>query len=395
MPGIHRLTKKDLERAKQGQRLGDGGGLFLHVRDKGAMYWSIQTTIKALTGRGKRVELGLGRYPDVDLKHARELALAARQQARDGIDPRDERRRLLYQSPTFAVLCDLAFEARKAELKGDGVAGRWMSPLVTHVLPTLGRTPVENIHQNDIVNVLKPIWHTKASTAQKALGRISIVMKHAAAMDLAVDLQATDKARALLGKSRHVPQNIPSMPWQEVPNFYQNLGDDTSVELAFRLMILTGVRTDSVRFAHVDQIVGNVWTIPAEHMKGQVGKTSDFRVPLSRASLDVVALATARNGFLFPSTRKDQLSNMAFSTFMKRAGYEARPHGFRASLRTWLAEATTAPHEVAETVLAHSSGSKVVDAYRRTDFLEQRAALMERWAEHLTGGTGEALMLVG
>ena len=392
MGGIHRLNKKEIDRAKAGQRLGDGGGLFMHVRDGGAKYWSIQTTIKAHVGRGKRVELGLGRYPDVGLEAARALALEARQQARKGIDPRDERR--LAQRTTFADVCELAFEARKAELKGDGTAGRWMSPLVTHVLPKLGNRPVDAIHQNDLVDVLKPLWHTKASTAQKAIGRIAIVLKHAAAMDLPVDLQATDKARALLGKSRHVAQNIPSMPWQEVPTFYQSLGD-TSVELALRLLILTGARSDSVLFAHTSQIEENVWTVPAEHMKGQVGKTNDFRVPLSSAAVEVIKQASPRSGYLFPGPRKDQLSNMALSTYMKRAGLQARPHGFRASLRTWLAEATAAPHEVAETMLAHSSGSKVVDAYRRTDYLEQRAALLERWAGHIKGGAGEAVKLVG
>ncbi|ABD57139.1 CP4-like integrase (plasmid) [Jannaschia sp. CCS1] len=64
---------------------------------------------------------------------------------------------------------------------------------------------------------------------------------------------------------------------------------------------------------------------------------------------------------------------------------EARPHGFRTSLRTWLAEETSAPHEVAETVLAHAADSKIVRTYRRTDFLDQRRPLMEKWAEHCTG----------
>lgn len=64
---------------------------------------------------------------------------------------------------------------------------------------------------------------------------------------------------------------------------------------------------------------------------------------------------------------------------------EARPHGFRTSLRVWLAEATEAPHEVAEMMLTHATGSDVVKAYRRTDFLEQRSALLARWAKFVTG----------
>jgi integrase len=62
-----------------------------------------------------------------------------------------------------------------------------------------------------------------------------------------------------------------------------------------------------------------------------------------------------------------------------------RPHGFRSSLRTWLAECTSASEEVAETVLAHKVGNKVVRAYRRTDHFTERAELMERWAQHVTG----------
>jgi len=70
---------------------------------------------------------------------------------------------------------------------------------------------------------------------------------------------------------------------------------------------------------------------------------------------------------------------------MERRGLAARPHGFRSSLRDWLAEATEAPHEVAETMLGHTVGGSVERAYRRTDFLEQRRSLLERWARHVSG----------
>ena len=54
-----------------------------------------------------------------------------------------------------------------------------------------------------------------------------------------------------------------------------------------------------------------------------------------------------------------------------------------------------APHEVAETVLGHVTDSGVVRAYRRTDYLEQRLALLERWADHVTGGAGQVVKLAG
>ena len=56
------------------------------------------------------------------------------------------------------MVAEEAFEARKAELKGDGKAGRWFSPLELHVLPKIGRVPIEELDQQDIKNVLAPIW---------------------------------------------------------------------------------------------------------------------------------------------------------------------------------------------------------------------------------------------
>ena len=69
---------------------------------------------------------------------------------------------------------------------------------------------------------------------------------------------------------------------------------------------------------------------------------------------------------------------------MERRGLEARPHDFRSSFRTWCAEITNAPREVAEAALAHVVGGSVERAYRRTDYLDQRKELMERWSSLVT-----------
>jgi integrase len=146
-----------------------------------------------------------------------------------------------------------------------------------------------------------------------------------------------------------------------------------------------------------DQIDGDVWTIPAEMMKGRKGATSDFRIPLSAEARTVIDLARrhGRDGYLFPSVKKGVISDATMARHMERAGMEARPHGFRSSLRDWLAETTDAPHEVAETMLGHTVGGSVERAYRRTDYIEQRRVLVERWARHVTGRNGGLLQLTG
>jgi integrase len=332
--------------------------------------------------------MGLGSYPDVTLKIARQNAekwQVVVREGKDAIKEREAQRRTSERN--MHVLRDVAldaFESRKAELKGDGKAGRWFSPLELHILPRLGRMPVSQIDQRDIRDTLAPIWHEKADTARKAMNRLSICLRHAAALGLDVDLQATDKAKALLGKQRHTPKNIPALHWRDVPTFYQSLDGGSITELALRLLILTAVRSAPVRKLHVDQIDGDIWTIPAEDMKGRKGATSEFRVPLSQEAQAVIALAKPfeRDGFLFPSVRKGVISDATMSRYMERRGMVERPHGFRSSFRVWAAEATNAPYDVAETAMGHVVGGAVERSYRRTDFLEQRQALMERWGSY-------------
>ena len=390
-----RLTAGFLKAPRPGKHC-DGAGLWLVVREDGGAQWVLRITV-----HGRRREMGLGGYPTLGLAEARKQATRWRAVAASGRDPikarEAEERAARREDISLAILTHDAFEARKAELKGDGAAGRWLSPLTLHVLPKLGKVPVTDIDQRDIRDTLAPLWHVKAETARKALNRLSIVMKHAAALGLDVDLQAAEKAKALLGKSRHVAKNIPAMAWADVPGFYASLEEPTPTHLALRLLILTGVRSAPLRNIRLDQIEGDVWTIPAEAMKGRKGATEAFRVPLSTEARRIIDLARphARNGFLFSNNRQGVISDMTLSRHMERRGLAARPHGFRSSLRDWLAEATDAPHEVAEAMLAHVVDGGTVRAYRRTDFLEQRRALAERWADHVTGGAGRVVKLAG
>jgi len=362
----------------------DGGGLWLFKRDSGAGQWVLRVTV-----HGRRREMGLGSASEVSLKEAREAAERWRSVTRADLDPIKERERARRAAARklhlLKEIAEDAFESRKAELKGDGVAGRWFSPLALHILPKLGKVPVSDIDQTEIRNTLAPIWHSKADTARKALNRLAICMRHAAALGLDVDIQATEKAKALLGQQRHKATNIPALPWQEVPAFYATLSEGTITHLALRLLILTGVRSGPLRFLHEDQLDGDVWLIPGEAQKGRRDKTPDFRVPLSQEALSVIEQARrhARGGFFFPSVKKGVISDATMARLMERAEMAARPHGFRSSLRDWMAETTDTPETIAEFTLGHIVGNKVERAYRRTDFIEQRRKLMEQWAAYV------------
>ncbi|GAA5113394.1 tyrosine-type recombinase/integrase [Bartonella jaculi] len=383
---MNRLNARSVATLGAG-KYNDGAGLLLHKRKDGGAQWLYRYTI-----HGRRREMGLGALRNVSLKKARELANQWRSVLHEGRDPIKEREKQKREAiSNLHYLKDIAldaFESRKAELKDDGKAGDWFLPLRLYILPKLGCLPVSEITQTEIRNILTPIWHSKATTAEKALNRLNICLKHAAALGLDVDLQATTKARALLGKQLHKTQNIPAMDWKDVPAFYQTLSKTiTMTHLALRLLILTGVRTRPLRYIHKDQIDGDIWTIPAENMKGKRDATTEFRVPLSTEALEILKQARllSRNDFFFSATGRGPLGENCMSQYMQQVGLEARPHGFRSSLRDWLAETTDAPYEVAETILGHVVGGKVERAYRRTDYLEQRRVYMDKWAAYVTG----------
>ena len=187
------------------------------------------------------------------------------------------------------------------------------------------------------------------------------------------------KARALLGKRRHVTEHIPSLPYADAPKFYQWLKGKTGLSPdALRFLMLTCARTSEVRLATSDEVKDGVWIIPAERTK--TGK--EHRVPLVA---EAAAIIEGKSGLLFATAGGKAMSDMAMSKFMRENGYEARPHGFRATFRTWAEECTEADHETKEACLGHAVDSGVVGAYQRSDRLAKRRELLGQWQGFLVG----------
>ena len=214
------------------------------------------------------------------------------------------------------------------------------------------------------------------------MNRLNLTLKHAAALGLDVDLQATMKARALLGKQRHRATHIPSLPYEEAPAFYEMLcAKPSHACLALRFLMLTAMRTSEIRFALRSDLIDDALIVPADRTK----TNREHRVPLSAEALQVIAVSEKMQDseLLFPSPRGTAMSDAAMSRFMEREGYTARPHGFRATFRTWVEEQTDTPYEIKEACLGHVVDSGVVRAYQRSDRLEKRRTLMQRWSRYL------------
>ena len=193
-PGPHprkALAPAFLRTARPG-RHADGNGLYLFVQPTGARSW-----VQRLVIRGRRRELGLGSIELVTLAEAREKAVANRKLAREGGDPLAMKRRAAVM-PTFAAAAVRVLEQKRAGWRDTRHPVSWLSSLERYAFPCIGSRPVSEVSSADVLEVLTPIWHAKAQTAQRVRQRINAVMEWAVAMELRND-NPCDRIGPVLG----------------------------------------------------------------------------------------------------------------------------------------------------------------------------------------------------
>jgi integrase len=374
-------------------------GLYLQVSGRDAKSWIYRYTV-----RGQERFMGLGSARDVTLAQARKRVEELRvTHLSKKIDPIAERRAAgdiaraaKAKAVPFRERAEQYITAHEGEWRNPKHRAQWRATLQTYAYPVIGDLPASAINVSHIVEVLRPIWVEKAETARRVRGRIEAVLDYAADPDdptyrnpAALTAQLK-KVLPKLGKARR-PSRHASLPYDEAPAFLkalrarEEMGTTASVAaLALEFAILTTARTNEVLGARWGEMLPvGVWTIPAERMKA----LREHRVPLCPEAMRVLERARAlHNGDLvFPSRPFDRpLSSSSMMAVLKRMNRaDLTVHGFRATFRTWAAERTMFPREVAEAALAHVVGDDTERAYQRGDLFEKRRNLMNEWSEYL------------
>jgi integrase len=377
-----KLTVRKVETAPPGKYV-DGGGLQFVVSPAKTRKWVFR-----YSWRGRAREMGLGPYPEIGLAEAREKTLAARRRVRDGIDPIAERK-TDRGVPTFGTLADEVFGDLSQGFRNEKHREQWRTSIARYCAP-IRDTPVDQINTETVLSVLRPHWTRAPETASRLRGRIEKVLNAAKAKGY----RSGENPAAWRGHLDHLlpsPKKIGdhghymAMAYADVPGFLVNLQERHGVAaLALEFAILTAGRSGEVRGARWSEIDldARVWTIPAARMKA--GR--EHRVPLSAPAM---AILTKLNDIrvsdpVFPGLRPNQpLSPSAMELTMRRMKIKgATVHGFRSSFRDWAGNETHFQREVAEAALAHVIGNAAEQAYRRSDALEKRRALMEGWAAY-------------
>jgi integrase len=273
---------------------------------------------------------------------------------------------------------------------------QWRMTLETYAAPLRAKR-VSEIDTNDVLKVLTPLWTQIPETASRLRGRIERVLDYARARGWRTGenpalwrghLRNVLPAPIKLGRGHHA-----AMPYADVPAFMERLRVLTGISSrALEFLILTAGRSGEIREARWEEVDLDtaVWSIPAGRMKA--GR--EHRVPLVPRAVEILKgmQRLQVSEYIFPGQSPGRpLSLMAFEMLLRRLKTDAYTvHGFRSSFRDWAGDQTDYPREVAEAALAHSVGDATERAYRRGDALAKRRALMEAWAAHCAGDTGNA-----
>ena len=406
-----KMTNAAVKTADTPGRLGDGGGLYLVVTPSLTKNW-----IQRIVINGQRADKGLGGWPQVTLKQARELADFNRVEVKAGRNPwagKERAARAATPGKTPAKRKANTFEdvarAYHSEVKvrqlDSAKNGRnWIQQMERHVFPIIGDTPVTEIDRPTVLDALKPIWFDLPDAARRIRLRIRETL------DYAVDLGLVEvNAERLISKVALPPQpkvkeHRQALPHGEVAGALDCVRESQAwdaTKLCFEWMVLTASRPQEALLAQWNEIdldAARTWTVPAAKMKARRG----HRQPLSAQALDILRRARElyrtpddpddpdewpvtppTDGYIFPHpTERGPLSIAALEGRVKKCRLAAVPHGFRSSFRDWAEELSGASNHAIEASLAHVVGNQVERAYLRSDLLEQRRPLLQAWADY-------------
>ena len=384
-----KVTQRDIPSLEDGTYT-IGSGLYLRKRGKYSNYFlRIQLD-------GRRKDIAIGSTKEFTLSVAKQTAERIRQQILSGeyVKQKNVEKRV----PTFGEFVPEAMKVLAA-------SKHWKSVTVTekqsvfdkYLLPVLKDAPLDQINRDDVLTAIGSLWYSQPARATKARSLLQSLLSLAIVKGYRSDNPAAWEHNLELflpsinkvHKVRHIKamcfDDSVRMLWHCIqnPNYTSYRAIIFAILTARRITEIVNVRWDEIDFET------GVWTVPDERMK--VHRGVERRVPLSTQLLDLLKQWRKDTPFDYvcpshgqnkPIERNAPTSRVR--AFCRKNGIESggTSHGFRSTFTDWAGE-NLEPVELVELSLDHASGSQVRRAYFRTDLLEPRRALMQRYSDAL------------
>ena len=378
-------------------RYADSGGLYLEVSASGSRRWFWKFRIE-----GVEKKFSLGPYPGVGLAAARKARDAAKAQKAAGINPIQARRVVKLKA---AVNTGDTFRETALEWFGKHHA-RWSGHYATRekrnlekdLFPYFGARRVGEIESIELLAALRRVEERGAlDVASRVLMTARAVWRYAVATARAPrDITADLKGALTPHKKRHFAAITDPAQLGTLIRVIRGYQGGAIVRTALQLAPMLFQRPNELRgaaWAEID-LDGALWTVPAVRMKRRIeGKEhgDPHLVPLPTQAVELLRKLhpmTGHGALVFPGERSHErsISDNTLRAALLTLGYGPTVqtvHGFRATARTLLAETLEIDPLVIEAQLAHAVKDANGRAYNRTQYLKQRTAMLQRWADYL------------
>ena len=384
--------------AKGINQLSDGHGLSLQADSKGGKYWRLRYYHPHTK---KREEIRLGIYPDVSLKAARVKREELRALLEKGIDPKQHQQEQEIKQRNQALN---SFEAvaRKWHADQQAKPDKWMPEhahrllrsLELHIFPDIGQRPIAEIMPLEVLSLLQRLEAAgKYDTAHKVYDVVNQVFSYAVRLRICVFNPAAELRRELAQVKQQSFHHL-SDP-AEIGQLLRDIDGYTGtpqVRILLKLSPYVFTRPAELlmmKWAELDWDNG-IWEKSGEgERKGERMKNGlDFLIPLSRqaaALIEQMKPITGHYDYVFWNKGTGQpFSEAAASKALHRLGYKDKQtmHGFRHIASTALNEQGFNGDWV-ERQLAHKDPNQTRKTYNKAEYLEQRTAMMQAYADYL------------
>ena len=347
---------------------------------------------------GGESSISLGVYPVCSLREAREEAIETLRLVKQGINPSKERkkakeRRIEGRRDTFKKFAEAWFSVEKSKWKSKKHQKYMAGLLEKKLYPQIGDTPIKEITRPQVLDILTGIAEEGYPSV---VGRLRQCIY--GVFKLAIDEEKVENNPAVdltdrLPKRPKVKHRVAIISPKKLGSLLLDIdgyegGGKSVVKYALRLMPLVFVRSKEMRFAEWKEIDWDesLWCLDATKMK----TGEDHVVPLSRQAVKIlkdVRRYTGNGRYVFANRdfagKPISEHALLYALGTRIAKEEMLVHGFRATARTLIREKLKQPIDWIEVQLAHAPRDPLGHAYDRALYLDDRAEMMQKWADYL------------
>jgi len=393
----------------------DGDGLTFTLSKAGTAAW----TLRYRYG-GKPKEMTLGRYPDIGVAKARDLATEARVKINQGTDVALEKKVAKNERIAAWTFRELAADYEAKRLPNLAPATQKQQRHHLRLANTkLGTNPVRQIDGADVVGLIRKIGEKSYTVAEAVLSVVSMVFKHGIALGAVTTNPCFSiDTPSILGKPP-APRERLMLTEKELRDILPALhliGDENA--LTVKIAIATCVRIGELakaEWTHID-VDGNArwtqpngdaidlphpkWLIPVENQK--TGKTTGrhFVIPLLPEVAEwfkALRPFAGSSPYVLPARQSRRRKTFGGEIHFDQRALNAMlhkmadrmpdtfrrftPHDLRSTARSHLTALGVDPL-IAERCLNHTVGG-LIGIYDKGDYWPQRTAALTTWTAFL------------